>query len=70
MGIFSESEINNRNIIINNITNKLTGANANKNYYTMLVESEMIKKQQDTLFILSSITAVILVIVTINSIKK
>ena len=70
MGPLSQSEIDSRKKIINELNGKLNNANANKSYYTMLIESEMLKKQQDTIFVLSSITAVILVIVTINSIKK
>jgi hypothetical protein len=70
MVAFTETQIKSRNNIINNMDNVITNPNINKNYDTILVESEMIKKKQDTIFLVSSITAVILVIVTINIIKK
>ena len=65
-----QDEVKNRTDIISKIEAQLTSTNSTKNYDTMLVESEMIKKQQDTIFLISGITAVILVIVTFNIIKK
>jgi hypothetical protein len=70
MGIFTQSQIDSRNKITNDLVNTLSDPNITKNYDTMLIESEMIKKQQDTIFLIYSITAVILVIATINFIKK
>ena len=70
MGVFTQKEIDSRNEIINKLTKAQLLPNSTKNYDTMLVESEMIKKKQDTIFLFSSITAVIIVIATINIIKK
>ena len=67
---FTEEQIRNRNDIITKLTSEYSSPNITKNYDTMLIESEMIKKQQDLIFLISSVTAVILVIVTINIIKK
>jgi hypothetical protein len=67
---FTEQQIRSRNDIINKLMNEFQSPNIKKNYDTMLIESEMIKKQQDLIFLISSVTAVILVIVTINIIKK
>ena len=70
MVAFTQTQINSRNNFETNIQDILEKNNFNKNYDTLLVESEMIKKKQDTIFLISSITALILVIVTINIIKK
>ena len=72
MATFTQPQIDSRNDIVANITNLTRDTNSyfNKNYDTMLIESEMIKKKQDTIFLVSCITAVILVIATINIIKK
>jgi hypothetical protein len=66
----NQHEVNKRTDIISKIDAQFRSTNSTKNYDTMLVESEMIKKQQDTIFLISGITAVILVIVTFNIIKK
>jgi hypothetical protein len=47
-----------------------TNPNYTVNYNTQLKESEMIKKQQDTIFLISSTVATIFVIFTIYIIKK
>lgn len=70
MGVFTQSQIDSRNQITTDLVNTLSDPNITKNYDTMLIESEMIKKQQDTIFLIYSITAVIVVITTINFIKK
>ena len=70
MVAFTQTQIDSRNNFVTNVEDVLKKKNYNKNYDTLLVESEMIKKKQDTIFLVSSITAVILVIATINIIKK
>jgi hypothetical protein len=70
MVAFTQTQIDSRNNFVTNLEDVLNKKNYNKNYDTLLVESEMIKKKQDTIFLVYSITAVILVIATINIIKK
>ena len=62
--------INNKNNIVDKIDKDIQSNNYDKNYDTMLIESENVKKQQDIIFLVSSSIAVISVLIVINIIKK
>ncbi len=62
--------IQNKNDIVDKIDNDLLSNNYDKNYDTMLIESENVKKQQDIIFLVSCSIAVISVLIVINIIKK